>query len=173
MSVIVVLGAGRPGAQKLGPEGQRRLDRAVSVYRNTQKAEKILVTDGFVADLMFAHLTQKRDIPREAVVVEDRALDTYENALYAKPLLNGDEVVLVSSEYHLPVARRIFESRGIKVRSVVPTHARASLKRKIVYGLIYLAYTLIDPKGRLLPARYIRWRRSRQLMRLTEEMDTV
>ncbi len=69
-------------------------------------------------------------LPVDSIFVEDRSRNTYENALYSKALFDSlrleKEILLVSSAFHLPRAKRCFEKQGFKVIPV-RTHFLQSL----------------------------------------------
>ena len=51
-------------------------------------------------------------VPADCIVIEDQARNSIENALFCLPILQGNRVqhmVLVTSDYHLPRCRLLFE----------------------------------------------------------------
>ena len=57
-------------------------------------------------------------MPSSAIITEKKSLNTYQNAIYVKEILdrlNIQEVLLVTSAFHQPRACLIFEKLGIKV----------------------------------------------------------
>ncbi len=63
-------------------------------------------------------LLQRLGVPEEAVIKEGKSLNTRENAVFTKEILdrrNIDTIILVTSGYHMPRAKRVFEKLGITV----------------------------------------------------------
>lgn len=57
-------------------------------------------------------------VPSEAVILQDRSANTYEDALYCAELLQAmdvDEIILVTSAAHMPRAVALFEHQGLTV----------------------------------------------------------
>lgn len=58
-------------------------------------------------------------IPDTAIIVEDRSNDTYDNAVYAKHILDSMRFpapyLLISSAFHLPRASLIFKNAGLAI----------------------------------------------------------
>ena len=58
-------------------------------------------------------------VPDSAVFVEDRSNNTMDNAFYAKKILDSLKLkppyLLITSAYHIPRARLLFENAGVKV----------------------------------------------------------
>ena len=120
--VIVVMGAaeysGRPS-----PVLRARLDHALDLWRR-DLAPRILTTGGAGGDPVFtegevgrAYLTQK-GVPPEAVIVEPEGESTAHSALAVGELLRRmglRSCIVVSDGYHIYRAKRLLESRGLKV----------------------------------------------------------
>jgi uncharacterized SAM-binding protein YcdF (DUF218 family) len=63
-------------------------------------------------------LLQRLGVPEEAIIKEGKSLNTRENAVFTKEILdrrNIDTIILVTSGYHMPRAKRVFEKLGITV----------------------------------------------------------
>lgn len=129
--VLVVLGGGtEPAASprstvEVNGAGDRVL-YAAQLYKQG-KVTHILLSGGEIewlgegsstpADDMAAILLQL-DVPAEALWLEKESKNTYENALYAKELLNEqdiNQVLLVTSAMHMPRALALFEKQGFGV----------------------------------------------------------
>lgn len=126
---IVILGGGvkqrgtlRP-ADELSDESRRRTVCGVDLYRQ-KVAATILVTGGDTR--VFGHGPQEAPamkewavrlgVPAEAVLVEDQARTTYENAAGAKRVLGKTgSIVLVTNAAHLPRAAALFRKQGFDV----------------------------------------------------------
>lgn len=65
-----------------------------------------------------ATLLEMMSVPRSAIIEEPDSLNTYENGVNVQKILKQrgiNEVLLVTSAFHMPRSRRIFEKLGIKV----------------------------------------------------------
>jgi uncharacterized SAM-binding protein YcdF (DUF218 family) len=130
---MVVLGGGTEPATsprttvELNGAGDRVI-YAAQLY-NEGKAGQILLSGGGIewqdsgsttpADDMATILLQL-GIPQEALIIENESRNTYENALYAKELLEEQEmetgpILLVTSAMHMPRAVALFEKQGFEV----------------------------------------------------------
>jgi uncharacterized SAM-binding protein YcdF (DUF218 family) len=103
-------------------------DRYLGVLRpyHEDKIQKILVSGGGANYLapdvkeseMLKRLYLLCDIPSEDILVEEKSLNTYQNALYSKPILEElgeDEYLLITSALHMRRAVACFEKQGISV----------------------------------------------------------
>ncbi len=81
-------------------------------------------------------------IPRESIMVEDRSLDTHQNALYTAEVLRNDSrpKVLLTSDYHMFRASRAFRKAGLEVSPMpVPDagkRANSLLQRWSIFCLL-------------------------------------
>lgn len=127
---IVLLGGGtRP---KLPPrplsemnEAGDRMVYAAQLY-HAGKAPRVIVSGGAIelygatvpeAEPM-RELLRALGVPDEAIVSEERARNTYENAIYVREILEEyeiDGVLLVTSALHMPRSVAIFAKQGIAV----------------------------------------------------------
>ncbi len=110
--------------------GGSRIATAAKLYK-LQKAARIIVTSGIryeradgstrtEADDM-RELLIESGVPPEAIVAEDRALNTKENAFYTAKLLAKiptNEILLVTSAYHLKRATELFRASDLVVHPV-------------------------------------------------------
>ena len=129
--VIVVLGGGTGPAQyprsivELNGSGDRMLYASWLYHQGV--APKLLLTGGSIswmgerestpADEM-AEVLEMLGVPREAVWLESESLNTYENALYSRAILDRegiDRIILVTSAFHMPRAVPLFEKQGFEV----------------------------------------------------------
>jgi len=128
---IVLLGGGtepaiypRPGVEINGA-GDRVL-YAAQLYKDG-KAPIILLSGGEITWLNDGSATPAEDmakilssigVPSEAMIIEDRSRNTYENALYAKELLGEkgiNKILLVTSAMHMPRSVALFEAQDFEV----------------------------------------------------------
>ena len=64
-----------------------------------------------------ARILQLTGVPSEAIVLEGESLNTYENAVFTKKILDEKgikKVLLVTSAFHTPRSLKIFERQGIE-----------------------------------------------------------
>jgi uncharacterized SAM-binding protein YcdF (DUF218 family) len=130
--VIVVLGGGTRTADyprsivEINEAGDRLLYAAWLYHQGL--ADNLLLTGGIVfsstitteppeAEDMLA-LLQMLNVPDEAIWLETKSRNTYENALYSRPLLKEKDIntiLLVTSAIHMPRSVAIFEKQGFTV----------------------------------------------------------
>ena len=91
-----------------------RMKHAVDLYKQGFAHKLILsgaVQEGFTSNALAMQLEASRSgIPNNAIILEERAANTYENALFTKELLKSQDIksfILVSSPYH---QRRVYET---------------------------------------------------------------
>jgi uncharacterized SAM-binding protein YcdF (DUF218 family) len=130
VDAIVLLGGGTHSAAyprqnvEFGEAGDR-LVHAAWLYRGGY-APYILVTGGKLpwslragspaADM--ASLLTFMGVDESAIVLEERSVNTYENALFSKDILEAREaktILLVTSAMHMPRSVLLFEKQGFEV----------------------------------------------------------
>lgn len=129
--VMVVLGGGTEPASpprttvEVNGAGDRVL-YAAELYKEG-KAEHILLSGGEIEWLGSGSSTPAEDmatlliqvgVPESALWLETESKNTYENALYAKELLDEQDIhqiLLVTSALHMPRAVALFEKQGFEV----------------------------------------------------------
>lgn len=123
---IVIHGAGLLGGEKVTPLLKRRIDKAVEAYHKSKNPHiKIIASGGQGADEKISeaqaivnYLLEETDVPREAIILEDKSTTTYENLLYSKEL--GEKLVakpqflFVTNDYH--VFRTSTYARKLKMK---------------------------------------------------------
>lgn len=121
---IVVLGGGvgmiEPGLPY--PECYPSVDRAVMAVRlyHARKAP-IIIPTGENAHLSEKPLLEAMQVPASAILCEDKARDTAENAVKTIEILkarNVKHVLLVTSSWHLKRSMMLFQASGITVTPV-------------------------------------------------------
>ena len=129
LQAIVVLGGGigdkgtlRPSIE-LSPESRLRTLCGAELYR--QGAAPTLLITGGDASLFGSGPTEaaamkewavRLGVPPEAILTDERARTTYENAIETKQLLGEDaSILLVTSADHLLRATALFEKQGFRV----------------------------------------------------------
>lgn len=107
----------------LNEQGDRIL-YAAKLYKEG-KAPLIIVSGGRIAwygeveseAIDMARILQLMGIPSEAIIKEGESLNTYENALFTKKILEEkgiEKILLVTSAYHTPRSLKIFQRQGIE-----------------------------------------------------------
>lgn len=137
VGAIVVLGGGTRSADYPRPivevnEAGDRLSYAAALY-HAGAADRILVTGGAIEFLTpegvnaegtdMAVALRALGVPDEAIRVEARSRNTYENALYSREMLAAegiDDILLVTSAMHMPRSLPLFEAQGLRV-AAAPT----------------------------------------------------
>jgi uncharacterized SAM-binding protein YcdF (DUF218 family) len=155
---IVLLGGGtEPAAYpRSGVEINGAGDRvlyAAQLYKDG-KAPLILLSGGEITWLNdgsaspaedMAQILASLDVPKEAMLIEDRSRNTYENALYAKELLTEkgiNKILLVTSAMHMPRSVALFEAQGFEVTplpvdySVVEDQSTASQEGVLIIKIL-------------------------------------
>lgn len=103
-------------------------DRYLGVLRpyHENRITKVLVSGGGANYLaqnvkegeMLKRLYMLCNVDSADILVEDRSLNTYQNALYSKPILESlgeEKFLLITSASHMPRAVACFEKQGINV----------------------------------------------------------
>lgn len=127
---IVILGGGTDPVEypRTTVEANGAIDRVIygSHLYDQGLSDHILVTGGRIdwmgsgstpADEM-ASLLRQLGVPEEAIWLERQSRNTYENALYSRQLLGGEDItriLLVTSALHMPRSVKLFESQGFEV----------------------------------------------------------
>jgi uncharacterized SAM-binding protein YcdF (DUF218 family)/glycosyltransferase involved in cell wall biosynthesis len=123
---IVVFAGGVGESGKAGGGAQERLERAVELYRSGH-APNLVLSSGYVysfreAEVMRA-LAIAQGIPASAIVLEQRATNTYQNVAFVEAILRGRRwrtILLVSSPYHMRRALLVWRKVAPDV-TVIPT----------------------------------------------------
>ncbi len=121
---LIVLAAEIELDGMLGPSSYIRTMSAVRAYRQAP-FRSIIVTGGQSGAAPKTTGAAMRDflisngIPPNVIHVEGRAVNTRENALFVKALLpeGNSKPILMTSDFHMFRARRVFERAGIAVAS--------------------------------------------------------
>jgi|APTNR8051073442_1049403.scaffolds.fasta_scaffold00709_18 uncharacterized SAM-binding protein YcdF (DUF218 family) len=122
IDAVIVLGAPPLGPGVPGPALERRLEHGVAVFQSLGAAW--LVPSGGVVGAPPAEAEIMRDlavskgVPDDRIVVEDRAKNTFENALYTGLIIRRrgwKSVVVVTDAFHMPRALYVFRRLGLGV----------------------------------------------------------
>ncbi|HEU0121760.1 MAG TPA: YdcF family protein [Bryobacteraceae bacterium] len=120
--VIVVMGAAEYRG-KPSPVLKARLDHGLSLYER-KLAPRILTTGGAGGDPVFTEGTVGRNyliskgVPSESIVLEDEGATTVHSVVATAEIMTRmglSSCILVSDGYHIFRAKKLLESRGIRV----------------------------------------------------------
>ena len=125
---VVVLGAGISGSGSLRPADQltglsmQRTLCGVDLFAEGRAPRLVLsggdgtiMGEGPKEAVEMKRLAIRLGVPEEAIVLDDRARTTYENALGVKRVLDAGSVLLVTSASHMPRAAGLFRKQGFTV----------------------------------------------------------
>lgn len=102
---------------------QFRCEKALQAWKN-QLAEMIIVCGGKQKDapeseaIVMAHWFMEKGVPMEAILIEDKSMDTRENLKNARQLMEINhlkDAALCTSDYHLTRALWLAKKTGIDV----------------------------------------------------------
>lgn len=105
-----------------------RIKHAIDLYKKGYAPTLILsgaARAGFSSNALVMQIEASRSgIPNEAVILEEKAYNTYENALYTKEIVlkqRMDNLILVSSPYHqrrvYETFKSVFRASGVKLQN--------------------------------------------------------
>jgi uncharacterized SAM-binding protein YcdF (DUF218 family) len=160
---VVVLGHRPPlRGTEVEPETQARVERGVSLWRSG-RAPQLVMTGGpstrhaIEADVMAAY-ARERGVPPSQLLRERESLDTIENARNTLALLRtrlgqkrAPRVILVTSDYHIRRATRLFRCAGAHVEPepVLLAGTRAERRARLrAERWVGVYYWFIDECGR-------------------------
>ncbi len=112
----IVVFAGGVGESGMAGEGyQERVQSSVELYKNGY-AKYIIFSSGythlFKEPLVMQALAVSLGVPKEVILLEGRATNTYENVIFSSRILkrnNWHNILLVSSPYHMRRVRLVFQ----------------------------------------------------------------
>ena len=170
---IILLGGGLKANGTPSNSVQIRIDTASILWKNFDKKCKIVVTGGqiypapFPESQMLERELEKRGVPVEFILQDDKALDTIQNLKNSALLLSESEnksleeilnsnIVIVSSEYHLSRALLLAKRLGYKnvfgFGSEIANYAivNSYLREILAVAKLHLRILLTgEPKGML------------------------
>jgi len=104
---VVVFAGGVGESGRAGGGVQERISKAVSLYQQGV-APRVIISSGYVFTLREAEsmkaIAISKGVPADAILLEERATDTYENVAFTKRILEEHHlrrIALVSSPYHM------------------------------------------------------------------------
>ncbi len=108
---------------------------------NEGKADKLLISGGSgtlwktetpEADYV-ANFLVRTGIPDSLIIRENQSVNTFENGLFTAKWLKENHpeasVILVTSAFHMPRAKRVFEKQGVKVSPFAVDHLQFDFDR--------------------------------------------
>jgi uncharacterized SAM-binding protein YcdF (DUF218 family) len=129
---IVIFAGGVGESGRAGVGVQERVSKAVSLFHDGV-APRLIISSGFVYTLREAEVIKAiaiaNGVPAEAIILEERAANTYENVEFTNQILRDKgwrRVALVSSPYHMRRAMMTWRKVAPEV-DVVPTPPESSL----------------------------------------------
>ncbi len=137
IDAVIVLGAAVVAPGVPGPALIRRLEHGVTTFRRTAAAYLVL-SGGIVAHPpteaeVMRRLALQRGVHEAALVLEDRARNTFENALYCGRIIRErgwQRLIVVTDGWHLPRALYVFRRLGLTTGGAgVPRPAQMSRRQ--------------------------------------------
>ena len=105
-----------------------------------------------------AQLLMEWGVPEEDILFEEKSRNTYENALYIKPLLksnNLSKVLLVTSATHMPRAYAVFNAQNVDVIAAPTDILMADNNNPGIFNWIPTAHALSNTTSAL--KEYMGW----------------
>ncbi|MGB3406202.1 MAG: YdcF family protein [Jannaschia sp.] len=124
MTVALVLGAAvRPDGTP-SPTLRLRVEHAVGLYHAGQ-VQALCIAGGQgrygpPEATVGCALAQDLGVPAEDLIAEDRSRSTFENLIFARPLLRDRPLVIVSNRWHLPRAALVARILKMPARTSGP-----------------------------------------------------
>jgi uncharacterized SAM-binding protein YcdF (DUF218 family) len=110
--VVLAGGVGESGRPAQGYE--ERVQHAVELYKKGY-ADYLIFSSGYMyvfkEPLVMKALAMSLGVPEKAIILEDKAINTYQNVKFVKAILtkkNWDKIILVSSPYHMRRTSLVF-----------------------------------------------------------------
>ena len=110
--------AGPPPNRAIGYNTYWRTIHAIAVWRHGHFSN--ILISGVDTEQTVKPLLMANGIPESAILVENRATSTHENALFSRPILAGlpGPYVLLTSDYHMYRAAHCFRHEDIAVETM-------------------------------------------------------
>lgn len=95
----------------------KRLSEGIRIYKKLDNAK--LIVSGYGGDDITPHAIMAKNaaislgVSKENILMQEKAKDTFEEALYAKKIIGDDNFILVTSASHMPRAMKIFKSENL------------------------------------------------------------
>lgn len=140
---IVVFAGGVGESGRAGEGYEERVQFAVELFKR-DFAKEVIFSSGYAyvykEPLLMKALAISQGIPSDAVILENKAINTYENVEFTKTILNDKgwrKIILVSSPYHMLRTSLVFKriAKDIKViYSPIPNSLFYSRQKRDIYG---------------------------------------
>lgn len=112
-----------------------RMKQAINLYEQGYAPKLILsgaAKEGFTSNALAMRIEASQSgIPNEAVILEEKANNTYENALYTKEIVLSQgmkNIILVTSPYHqrrvYETFKNVFKGLGVKLQNGPSIYSR-------------------------------------------------
>ena len=110
---IIIHGAGLLDGERGTPLLKRRIDKAVQAFHQSKNLHIRLIASGgqgsdekiSEAQAMYNYLVEHTDVPKEAIILEEKSTTTYENLLFSKELgeqlIDNPRFLFVTNDYHV------------------------------------------------------------------------
>ena len=110
---IIIHGAGLLDGERVTPLLKRRIDKAVQAFQQSKNPHIRLIASGgqgsdekiSEAQAMYNYLVEHTDVPKEAIILEEKSTTTYENLLFSKKLgeqlIENPRFLFVTNDYHV------------------------------------------------------------------------
>ena len=110
---IIIHGAGLLDGERVTPLLKRRIDKAVQAFQQSKNPHIRLIASGgqgsdekiSEAQAMYNYLVEHTDVPKEAIILEEKSTTTYENLLFSKELgeqlIKNPRFLFVTNDYHV------------------------------------------------------------------------
>ena len=110
---IIIHGAGLLDGERVTPLLKRRIDKAVQAFHQSKNPQIRLIASGgqgsdekiSEAQAMYNCLVEHTDVPKEAIILEEKSTTTYENLLFSKEigeqLIENPRFLFVTNDYHV------------------------------------------------------------------------
>ena len=110
---IIIHGAGLLDGERVTPLLKRRIDKAVQAFQQSKNPHIRLIASGgqgsdekiSEAQAMYNYLVKNTDVPKEAIILEEKSTTTYENLLFSKEigeqLVENPRFLFVTNDYHV------------------------------------------------------------------------
>ena len=110
---IIIHGAGLLDGERVTPLLKRRIDKAVQAFHQSKNPHIRLIASGgqgsdekiSEVQAMYNYLVKNTDVPKEAIILEEKSTTTYENLLFSKEigeqLVENPRFLFVTNDYHV------------------------------------------------------------------------
>lgn len=121
---IVVFAGGVGESGQAGQGYEERIHYAVELYKSGY-AKRLIVSSGFRSTFSEPYIMQalavSLGVPKDAIILETKAANTYQNILFSVKILNGNnwkKILLVSSPYHMRRASLVFHKIAPEIQAL-------------------------------------------------------